>query len=251
MKATLILIATLVSLDGSSVRLEEPLGDVLRVGDIATVFYELKVGDEERAIAVGSAKVIESTAQQTLLELGSDTEFRKGHRARFELPLARLSPADLVRLVASSVEGQEEKTATLETIDPAADDIESIALDQVGQGASASLGGAVLAFVDTWKDAWQRQDVAGYLALYSTAFEPEDGSTLAAWREVRSRRLEGPQFIELTLDAIDFESTTAGEVSVRFDQTFRSSEYRDVVRKELVLREEAGGWTIVRERPLP
>ncbi len=246
MKASVVLIATLISLNGNQARLEEPLGDLLRVGETGTVFYELQIGEELKIVNIGLAEVTESTASRTLIEVERGTEVQTGQQARFEVPLARLSPSYLVRLVELIVEDPE---STDEAPSPADESRQAGA--ELPTDLPADLEGPILAFVDSWREAWQRQDVAGYLACYSERFEPGDDSTVEAWREIRTRRLEAPEFIEVELDEIQLDPVDDDEVRVRFDQTYRSDSYRDEVSKELTLVHEAAVWRILRERSLP
>lgn len=231
MKATVVLIATVISLSSTQARLEEPLGDLLRAGDSGVVFYQLEVNDDSKVVALGSAEVTESTVRRTLLEVGPPHTVKTGHQVRFELPIARLSPSDLARLVELGAEVAEPDSGT-DTPPP-------------------NLEKPVLALVNAWRDAWQRQDTTQYLGCYSANFEPSDGSTLDAWRELRKRRLERPDFIEVELTDIQLEPADNGDVRVQFEQAFRSPDFADSVRKELIVTLESAGWQIVRERSLP
>ncbi len=268
MNATVVLIATVISLSGGQVYLEEPLGDLLRSGDTGTVYYDLQVSDEVKIVEVGLAEVVESTAQRTLLDIEDAAKVKPGHRVRFEIPLARLSPSDLVRLVERSAEDaapvdeiseqvedrvpeagvQEVEVPEAEIPEPGVQEAE---VREAASNQSAEIASPVLALVEIWRTAWQRQDVASYLECYSRLFQPGDGSTREAWVETRTQRLEAPEFIEVELDDIQLDLIHESEVVVRFAQTFRSDRYSDSVTKELTLAQEVAGWRILRERSLP
>jgi len=240
MNATVVVTVILISLGGIQARLAEPMGELLQVGDVGDIFYELRIGSEIKIIEAGSVEVTESTPLHTLVEVAPDTEIKAGYRARFEVPIARLSAPNLARLIAKSAElsptGEAPPSAVAET---AAATEEQPALD-----------GPVLGVLEAWRSAWQQQDVATYLACYSSAFAPDDGSSLEAWKEIRARRLTSPAFIEIELVGIEVEPLASGEVRLIFDQIYRSDGFSDTVRKELVMEREEAGWRIRRERSL-
>ena len=107
------------------------------------------------------------------------------------------------------------------------------------------------AAVGAWAAAWRAQDVRAYLAGYSLAFRPADGSTRSAWQAVRRRRLEAPASIEVDLEGMEVVLLDAGRARARFRQSYRSPEYSDVVLKTLELVDEDGVWRIVRETAEP
>jgi hypothetical protein len=240
LNATILLTVTLISLGGVQARLTEPVGELLQVGDTGELFYELRIGNEIKIIEAGIVEVTESTALHTLVEVAPGTEIKAGYQARFEVPIARLSPPDVARLIAKSAElapsGEAPPSAVGETA--------------AGTEEPPALDGPVLGVLETWRSAWQRQDVASYLACYSSGFEPEDGSSLEAWREIRARRLSAPAFIEIELVGIEVEPMASGEVRLTFDQVYRSDGFSDTVRKELVMERAEDGWRIHRERSL-
>ena len=227
MRATVVLVATVISLGGNQAWLEEPLGDLLRKGDVGSVFHELRVGEDTEIVDVGTARVKESTTERTVLVLEPGVEIGDGHQARFEVPLARLTPSGLARLTALDVEDAEPEESE-RAPEPAALDL-----------------------VERWRVAWETQNVPDYLECYSKRFRPADGASRGAWRKTRAARLRAPLFIEVRLGEIETDRVADDRVRVRFDQRFRSDVFSDLIRKELVLVLEGENWRIVRERAAP
>lgn len=105
----------------------------------------------------------------------------------------------------------------------------------------------VAAMVRAWAAAWSRQDLDRYLAHYSPLFRPESGLDREAWAAQRRIRVAQPAFIEVQVSNLRIEPMTSDRATVRFDQAYRASHYRDRVVKTLEVRREAGDWKIVRE----
>ena len=98
-----------------------------------------------------------------------------------------------------------------------------------------------------WKQAWESSNVDAYLSHYANDFTPEDGSSLAQWKALRSKRLQAPDNIEITLSNFDIQFESADVASVAFDQAYRSKSFTDNTRKQLLVRQHEGAWKIERE----
>ncbi len=118
------------------------------------------------------------------------------------------------------------------------------------ESPAASNDDPVLQAVDAWKTAWASRDVDTYLAAYDASFIPQGGEIRAAWEKRRRLLLGAARNIELTLDALAVERQDAQRVRVTFNQTYRASNYRDAVTKQLDLIERDGRWLIVEEKIL-
>jgi colicin import membrane protein len=110
--------------------------------------------------------------------------------------------------------------------------------------------GPVLNAVQHWADAWQGQDVEGYLASYAQGFTPSHGLSREQWQAQRRQRLSKPGHIEVELEGLSVVFLAAGGARVRFLQRYRSDRYRDKTRKSLHLVDEAGTWKILSEKTL-
>ena len=102
--------------------------------------------------------------------------------------------------------------------------------------------------VRAWAAAWERQDLAAYLASYAASFEPSGGQTRAGWIGWRSTRLQAPASIRVKIEELEIVFGEGGLAEARFVQSYDSPDYSDVVRKRLELVEEDAGWRIVEER---
>lgn len=119
-------------------------------------------------------------------------------------------------------------------------------------GAAVALWAGVEAALDGWSRAWSNQDPDAYFSHYAEAFFASRDAE--AWRDLRRRRLREPEWIEVEIE--DLELTLAAEpddqdpirVRATFVQTYRSSSYQDVVRKEVDWAWVSGAWKIVDER---
>jgi hypothetical protein len=106
--------------------------------------------------------------------------------------------------------------------------------------------------VRQWAAAWSAQDVDQYLSYYSDQFEPPSGETRAVWAASRRERLTRPGYIRVSMSDLVVEGTNpSGPATARFVQEYEAPNYRDVVRKELLLRNENGTWRIHREVSAP
>jgi len=103
--------------------------------------------------------------------------------------------------------------------------------------------------VDSWADAWSEGRVEDYLSFYSQDFQPDDGSSRRQWRASRVERLSAPQYIRVSITALDLQVQDSDRVRATFFQNYRSERFEDTVRKSLDLALESDGrWRILRER---
>ncbi len=102
---------------------------------------------------------------------------------------------------------------------------------------------AATAAVESWAQAWSRQDVEAYLSLYADEFVPPDGRSRSAWEAERRDRLGAPRFIQVTIAILDV-GRTPSSVDVRFIQSYNSDRFSDTVTKTLEMVERDGAWKI-------
>jgi len=101
--------------------------------------------------------------------------------------------------------------------------------------------------INDWTFAWAEKNIEAYLAFYSDGFAPADGGARLMWVKQRSQRLAKPGTLEVKIDNLGIRMTGADTAVSEFRQTYRSSEYQDVVSKTLHWRREAGRWMITQE----
>jgi tetratricopeptide (TPR) repeat protein len=106
---------------------------------------------------------------------------------------------------------------------------------------------SVLNAVESWARAWSAQDVAAYLAHYSSEFDPPNKQTRKAWMEERQARIAGKGRIKVSVDAPQV-STEGNTATVRFHQKYVSDRLSASSRKTLELERQRGKWLIKQER---
>ena len=103
------------------------------------------------------------------------------------------------------------------------------------------------AAVERWASAWSDQRVGDYLDAYASTFDVPEGFDRDAWELHRTERIERPESIEVTLDALEIVASGPDSATVRFHQAYVAGAYRDHVTKTLALIWEEGYWRIARE----
>ncbi len=96
-----------------------------------------------------------------------------------------------------------------------------------------------------WAGAWMAKDVDSYLGFYAKDFAPIR-STSAKWAQERRRLLSKGGPIEVKLS--NLQALSQGDAVVTsFDQTYTSSNFKDVSAKVLTWKQLDGTWVIVKE----
>lgn len=98
-----------------------------------------------------------------------------------------------------------------------------------------------------WADAWAKQDVTAYLAIYAENFVPEGGLSRSAWEAQRRERISSPKRIRVATKDLQFKATGDKQAQVSFRQEYESDTFADVTAKVVDMTLTAGGWKIVRE----
>lgn len=101
------------------------------------------------------------------------------------------------------------------------------------------------AFVETWRDAWQRRDLDAYIGHYAKSFGSQDRD-LAAWSAYKRSVFESPDELEVEVEDLEVRALST-IVIVSFVQTYRAGVYQDRGVKKLYLVSESGAWRIFNE----
>jgi ketosteroid isomerase-like protein len=103
------------------------------------------------------------------------------------------------------------------------------------------------AALQSWAQAWSRQDVDAYLAAYTDAYAgvPAQPSH-ADWMLQRRTRILAAKNIVVALKNLQAQRQ-GNRIICTFDQHYHSSQYSDVTRKRVVLVQENGHWRIQNE----
>lgn len=101
--------------------------------------------------------------------------------------------------------------------------------------------------MNEWMRAWAAKDADSYLAFYAPDFEP-GGLSLAKWREQRRSRLAKPGEISVQATSLRWHMSDARTAVAHFVQNYRSADFSDTMRKQVVWRDVGGRWLILREQ---
>lgn len=114
--------------------------------------------------------------------------------------------------------------------------------------AAANQESAVIATVNSWAQAWSRQDVPAYLAHYAPNFETPGEQSRSDWEKTRQSRLSRPKFIRVnvTEPAVVFKAPE--RATVRFRQKYQSNTIDSTGYKTLTLVKSDKRWLIVKEQ---
>jgi hypothetical protein len=126
------------------------------------------------------------------------------------------------------------------------------AAEPAGSSGSAvpDLEAEITDFLQQWKTAWEgtagkNGDMAAYMAFYADAFKT-NGLDKKGWEADKAAKNSRKSWINVELSEIDISPSPGGEVTVRFDQVYRSSNYADRSSQSLILVKEEYGWKIIR-----
>lgn len=100
--------------------------------------------------------------------------------------------------------------------------------------------------IDTWRDAWERQQVDTYLKQYVPGFKGQESSP-EKWQAKRRQIITRAGKITLQLGSQQIARNGPDQASVTFEQSYRSSKLRDEGTKQLQLRRVDGRWLIEQE----
>ena len=108
---------------------------------------------------------------------------------------------------------------------------------------------SAIAFLEAWAKAWSAQDVEDYIGFYHTDYAPGDMSRVE-WVEQRRQRLKRPKWIKIQLSNFQVQSGPDKGWRVRLEQSYKTNSYSDLMRKEFILKNDNGQWSIIEERGL-
>ncbi|WP_415890511.1 tetratricopeptide repeat protein [Neptuniibacter sp. SY11_33] len=108
----------------------------------------------------------------------------------------------------------------------------------------------VLAHINNWADAWRNKNHAGYVNSYTALYRPNAKLNHQQWVKQRAQRLSKPKFIRVELDQINIKMLRDNLAEARFNQHYQSDNYKDAVKKRLMLVKVDDQWKISLERSL-
>jgi murein L,D-transpeptidase YafK len=100
--------------------------------------------------------------------------------------------------------------------------------------------------VDTWKNAWEQQDLCTYISLYDQKFRSQ-GMDLKAWKRYKKKLNKKYRSIKIQISKLKIIRHSANSVRVRFRQSYQADTYHDLGIKNLYLKRSKEGWKIKKE----
>jgi adhesin transport system outer membrane protein len=97
-----------------------------------------------------------------------------------------------------------------------------------------------------WAAAWSAKDLTRYYAFYSPEFGPIQADR-AKWQAERRRMLGKPGEISVQVANVQATAVSATQIETRFDQTYRSINFSDTMRKTITWALRDGQWLITAE----
>jgi adhesin transport system outer membrane protein len=97
-----------------------------------------------------------------------------------------------------------------------------------------------------WAVAWSAKDLARYYGFYSPEFGPIKADK-AKWQAERKRMLGKPGEINVQVGNVQAKALSATQVETAFDQTYRSANFSDTMRKSITWELRNGEWLILAE----
>lgn len=113
--------------------------------------------------------------------------------------------------------------------------------------APVSTPEAIYAALDRWQIAWRELDTAGYISCYSPDFTSKQHTAHADWATAREQRLKSQKWIKLKLSGIVIFARNDGKYAANFTQQYKSDNFSEISRKQLLFAKYPKGWLIVSE----
>ena len=105
----------------------------------------------------------------------------------------------------------------------------------------------IITTLEGWAAAWSEQAADVYFIFYADDYHPP-GQSRRSWQRDRRARLKKPSWIQIGLKDIEVRPISNKEAQVKLIQVYRASNYQDMTKKEMKLRQTPDGWRIVAER---
>ena len=111
-------------------------------------------------------------------------------------------------------------------------------LEVAPQEAAAVRRAELMAAVELWRSAWQAGNIQVYLNSYHTSFK--ESPSYSAWLAKRQKQISSAEQVSIELSDFRVLCTAPGELNasrctIEFNQTYQSSNYKDLVRKALTM----------------
>ncbi len=156
-------------------------------------------------------------------------------------PAAAVAPG-AVAVAPPQTKPVEEKPVEVKTTPAAA------AAPAAAEPKAAEASGDIARALDAWAAAWSKKNVKAYLAYYARDFKTPGGESRAAWESERTKRINKPGTIVVSIEGLHATAEGADHATVHFRQHYRSASLKTSSNKVMVMVKHEGHWLIQQER---
>lgn len=100
--------------------------------------------------------------------------------------------------------------------------------------------------IQQWSQTWSAQNMAPYLGMYASDFEPPKGLSRTSWVKQRTQRITSKKSIRHEIENLTLQ-IQASQATVRFTQIYQDERLRSIDRKTMHWVWRDGQWLITRE----
>lgn len=102
--------------------------------------------------------------------------------------------------------------------------------------------------LNQWAQAWSDQDADLYLGFYTAKHVPYGDLDWEGWTNLRRKRIERPDFIQVKLEIEQIELLESDLAEVSLKQKYTSNTFADMTEKIFQLKKVENDWKILSER---
>lgn len=100
--------------------------------------------------------------------------------------------------------------------------------------------------LDAWVKAWSAKDIKAYGRFYARDFRSQGGASRESWLKYKQRINRKYKYIRVRYRKLSVQEGKYRSIAT-FVQDYRSSHFKTVGSKKLILKKENGQWKIYRE----
>ena len=111
---------------------------------------------------------------------------------------------------------------------------------------------ALVTFINSWADAWSKQDTDAYFSHYIPNYQPRPSINHSDWKQMRIKRITAPKSISVNISMIKVNKNknNSEAVEIVFVQTYKASNFSSKAVKKVSAKKTDAGWKITKERVL-
>lgn len=210
--------------------------------NLGDIYAKMASQAYDRALKLDSSNTATQTKLAMIQELFADSQHGKPAAVRTAAAPAKVEATAPVVEAANKAEAAPAQTKSLP-----AETRPATVQTEAATAKPASGKDDIKAIQDTlkaWAAAWSSRDTAGYLSFYANDFKTPSGEPRAAWETARKERLTTPKFIHVDVKVLTIKQIDDNHASVRFHQSYRSSQLKSSNTKTMLLVRSGGRWLI-------